>query len=212
MIMVKRKLSLEDVLNEYLATESKPNYEALKRWVKRFPEYKYELADFTANWSKAINASEPNTADAVDEETLMLRTMSIVGDRIHAMRSEKQHVKASLVDLTAEAKKKGLGINDLAKLSELSVPIIAKIARGFLAPLSIPKLAIERLAVALDRTVEDVVTFIQNSTMSAQGVRFKSQEQPELPLEKEDFFDAVRNDRELSEEQRKFWLEFEHNE
>lgn len=210
MIMAERKKSLEDVLNEYLATESEPSYEALERWAKRFPEYKDELSEFTVSWSKAENALEPNVADVVDEETLVLRAMSIVGDRLHALHPKKQESKADLTNLMAEAKKNGLTIKELAKLSELSVPIVSKISRGFLDPLTVPKLVVERLAAALNRTAEGVAFLMQYSSMSAGGVFFKSKEQPELPKNKENFFDAVRNDRELDEKQKKFWLELEH--
>lgn len=210
-MMAKRKISLEDVLNEYLASEPKPSYEALEKWSKRFPEHKEELVEFTVSWSKLENAPKSDAQDSFDEETLLLKAMSIVGDRIHTMRTAKKIAKSSLTNLSTEAKNKGLGLKELAKLTDLSVPIISKIMRGFLDPLSIPKLVIERLAAVLDLAAEEIALSIQNASMTSQGIKHKSKKKPEFPKDKENFFNAVRNDRELSENQRIFWLEFEKN-
>ena len=44
-------ITFEDVLDELMLEEPKPDYEALVRWQERYPKYRKELADFFATWS-----------------------------------------------------------------------------------------------------------------------------------------------------------------
>ena len=207
--MLKKKISLEDVLNDYIASEPNPDYEALNRWVSRFPQYRKELTEFTAHWSHMENLPPHTDTKDLSEDTLILRAMSIVGDRIHALQSKKQSTQVEMTDLLAEAKRQNLTIKDIADRSGLSVPIIAKMGRGLLDSSSIPKLAIERLAEAMGRTTEEATAFLQRPMKPAYDLWFRAKEQPKPPEKHENFFDAIRNDRTLSDEQLAFGLSLE---
>ena len=52
--------SLDDVLEQYAAQG--PSYEALNDYVRRFPEHRDALADFTVQWSAMENAKPDDTA------------------------------------------------------------------------------------------------------------------------------------------------------
>ena len=53
--------SLDDVLEQYAAEG--PSYEALNDYVRRFPEYRAALADFTVQWSAMEHAELDDTAE-----------------------------------------------------------------------------------------------------------------------------------------------------
>jgi len=83
------KRPLEDVLNEYVATEHKPNHKELKRWIKQYPEYKQELIEFTVNWGLMEHIPQSEVLkEEVSEEILVLRAMSIVEDRLHYLKEK----------------------------------------------------------------------------------------------------------------------------
>jgi len=43
-------ISLEEILDQLMLEEPKPSYEALLRWIERYPKYRQELTDFFAIW------------------------------------------------------------------------------------------------------------------------------------------------------------------
>jgi DNA-binding PadR family transcriptional regulator len=63
-----KKLSFDDVLDELMLEETKPDYEALVRWCDRYPQYRNELSEFFAIW--AIQFDMPETVE-IDEERLV---------------------------------------------------------------------------------------------------------------------------------------------
>lgn len=87
--------NLDDVLDAYAASDEGPSREALEAWVRRYPEYEQELAAFTVDWLHLHHVTAPAPAD--DEETLVLRGMSVVHQILHARRLAPQ----SLADAAA---------------------------------------------------------------------------------------------------------------
>lgn len=77
-------MDLQDVLDAYAMTESGPSLAALAEWIRRYPQFKRELTDFTAEWQMlnwvgdeaAEGGAEQGTSGANDER-LILRGMSI---------------------------------------------------------------------------------------------------------------------------------------
>ena len=47
------KITFEDVLGELMLEERNSDYKTLVRWQKRYPQFRYHLADFFATWSVA---------------------------------------------------------------------------------------------------------------------------------------------------------------
>ena len=84
MSALDKKRMLGDVLNEYVASELHPSYSSLEKWIRKFPEYKEELTEFTAAWSPMEDLPPPNNIKEVDQDTLLRRAMSIVDGRLHA--------------------------------------------------------------------------------------------------------------------------------
>lgn len=64
------KITFEDVLDELMLQEPKPDYTALVRWQQRYPLYRKELAEFFATWSIQEHLAGVLPAPVIDEEKL----------------------------------------------------------------------------------------------------------------------------------------------
>src|SRR5712691_4107503 len=65
------KITFEDVLDELMLEEPKPDYEALVRWQARYPQYRKELAEFFATWSIQEHLAEVLPEPVIDEEKIV---------------------------------------------------------------------------------------------------------------------------------------------
>lgn len=203
---VSEKAMLEEVLNEYVVLEPVPSQKALNRWVRRYPQFRKELTEFTVSW--ALMEELPPSADVeeVDDETLVLRGMSVVQDRLHRMSARRNTEREGITSLVDEAKRHGLNARQLADKAYLSVKLLAKLNRGLIKSTTIPSEVVERVAAALGRTRDEVCGYLGRPMTLAPGAEYYSEAKPKLREEAEDFFDAVRDDETLAEERRKFWL------
>ena len=70
-------ITFEDVLDELMLEEPKPDYEALVRWQERYPKYRKELADFFATWSVQEHRAQfgPQTPMAMPSARIMPSTV-----------------------------------------------------------------------------------------------------------------------------------------
>ena len=68
------RITFEDVLDELMLEEPKPDYEALVRWQNRYPQYRDQLADFFATWGVQKYLAESGVSEPdIDEEKLVKR-------------------------------------------------------------------------------------------------------------------------------------------
>jgi len=74
----QERQTLEDVLDEFVASGAGPNSASLAEWIRRYPQYERELTEFAASWSLMKWLPPSPDAEEVDEETLVLRGMSVV--------------------------------------------------------------------------------------------------------------------------------------
>jgi hypothetical protein len=70
---------LEDVLDAYMASTSKPDIAALAELIRRFPEYEQELTAFTVSWSLTETLPPTQTVQETTSEDLLDRGRAIVG-------------------------------------------------------------------------------------------------------------------------------------
>jgi hypothetical protein len=205
----REKNRLDDVLNEYVQCELKPSHTALEKWIKEYPEYKKELVEFTVSWTLMTDLSSPTYIKEVSPETLLLRAMSIVEDRLYAHRQEKIVSKPLVGDLLKETKSLGLTVEMIASKVDMSAQMVTKLARRHISYPTIPDEAINRLSAACQMSKDDLILYFQRPIVVPQQARFSAKSGPKAPSSSEDFFDAVRNDRSLDNNQRVFWLSFE---
>ena len=129
---------LEDVLDAFVASDVNPN-EALDEWIRRYPEYEQELTDFAVSWSLMRSLPPAPDAEEVDENTLVLRGMSIVQNLLHSQPIES--ASESVVpfeSLVAEGRVHGLEPRQLAQATKLGDSLLGKLNRRLIRYASIP--------------------------------------------------------------------------
>ena len=113
--------------------------------------------------------------------------------------------------LVGEGKVQGLSLQDLAGVTGLSPALVAKLDRRLISFPSIPTEKIDAMAGAIRRLPEEVASYLRGRPQFPAAARFRANEAPKM-LEQQDFFEAVREDRGLSEEQRQDLLSLQPSE
>jgi hypothetical protein len=70
--------TLDEVLEAYAMSDEGPSVAALAEWVRRYPQFDEELTSLTAEWGLVTHLPDVQDPDEPDEETLVLRGMSVV--------------------------------------------------------------------------------------------------------------------------------------
>jgi hypothetical protein len=66
--MTNSKMVWQDVLDAIMLEETSPSYEALLRWIDRYPQFRNELEDFFATWGvQTVITGEPE----IDEDQIV---------------------------------------------------------------------------------------------------------------------------------------------
>jgi hypothetical protein len=214
---------LEQVLDAYAAAEPGPSRIALAEWIREYPQYARELTEFTANWQLLEWADDQSASDTAaeadvvsDEDRLFLRGMSAAQSAFYALRAKReldtapelsriQTEAASVADRTPitglfdAASSVGLSSNGLKERVGLSAAILQKLNRRLIDPSTIPTRVIADLAAVLRRSVDTVWAYLRLDAAFAASAQHRSNQAPTLPKQREDFFDAVRNDLSLAE-------------
>ena len=81
---------------------------------------------------------------------------------------------------------------------DLSDALLQKLNRRLIEPSSIPVRIVVELAATLRHQAEEVMEYLALAPTMAVGALHRASQAPALPREREDFFDAVRNDAALS--------------
>ncbi len=132
--------TLEDILNAYVASTSAPSHASLAEWIRLYPQYERELTEFTVSWS-VIESLPPSKSEDVDEDTLVLRGMSIVQNILHEHKQAQQsRDKAAIDGILKEGTFHGLSIQQIAERSQLSLVLVRKLDRRLtiMNPLPLP--------------------------------------------------------------------------
>ncbi len=193
--MNKPDVTLDDVLNEYVAETGTPSYAALHTWMERFPEHAQALADFTAAWSVRMTLGAPEQVAAGTEAEAVARARASIA---HLLRP----VSATpITSLLSAAKGRGLQPRQLAAEVGLSDPLLRKLDLRRIRFASIPQALIERLATVLQQETAAIVAYLQGSQRLAAGASYRSEQTPTMGQD-EEFVAAVQNDRSLTPAQR----------
>lgn len=204
---MNEQATLDDVLDAYLASDQDRGSASLAEWIRRYPQYERELTDFAVSWSLMEALPPAPRAEPVDEDTLTLRGISVAQGILHQKRQQRSLPEnTAIASLLTEGKARGLSIQALADLWELSAAIVRKLDRRLIYYTSIPRELVENIARTIQREMSVVVRYLQGRPRFAQGASYRAEKAPAL-TEQEDFFDAVRNDVEMSEDRRRRWLE-----
>jgi len=206
-----RRETVDDVLNAYVASSAEPSYKALTEWIRRYPHFERELTELTVGWSLNETLPSVEEPEEVDEDTLVLRGMSVVQGILNKEEWTSADKQTPFAGLLKEGKARGLSIHKLAEATRLSAVLVRKLDRRLIVFASIPTKAIAVLARAVVRGKEEVADYLRGQPMLPDGASYKAKETPKL-CEAEDFFEAIRTDKTLPEEWRRHWLSQEPSE
>ncbi|MCC6630136.1 MAG: hypothetical protein IT340_22375 [Chloroflexi bacterium] len=205
----QERQALEDVLDAFVASGAGPNDASLAEWIRRYPQYERELTEFAASWSLMTWLPPSPETEDVDEETLVLRGMSVVQNLLHKQQQAPAIAPTVAVapfeSLVAAGRARGLAPRQLAQAAGLGVSLLRKLDRRLIRYGSIPREAIAALAAAIQREAEAVARYLQQSPTFAAAAQHRAEQAPEL-AEPEDFFAAVGADPTMTDEQRARWL------
>ena len=73
--MTTEKYDLQDVLDAVMLAESEPKYEAMVRWMKRYPKFSKELEKFFVAWSEAEMWKHLPDPVEIDDESITDRAV-----------------------------------------------------------------------------------------------------------------------------------------
>jgi len=204
--------NLDEVLEAYVMADGAPSREALAEWVREYPEYEQELTALTARWALATHMPDVRDQSEVDEDTLIIRGMSVVQSVLlnvgQAKTPETADVasqsqpSAPIRSLVAEAARAGFTPDAFADRTGLSVSLLAKLERRVIRAETIPRVVSERIAGSIRRDLPAVLDYSRLGAGFALGAEHRASQAPALPAKLEDFSEAVRNDAELTDEKR----------
>jgi hypothetical protein len=206
--------TLEDVLDEFACAG--PNRDQLAEWIAVYPEFERELTELTVSWLEIKHLQPtPSTTDPVDVE---LKGASILGKVMHVLQSSLASAGSahdpmktdSVTSPGAESilertSRLGIDIRAAAKAIGMSVPMIMSFHQRLIHLTSVPRDALSSLASVLKFSVEELSAYLDQAPLQPPQHQFKAKGAP--VFRKVDFTELVRIDTQLSNDNRRKWLE-----
>jgi len=174
---MNKPLTLDDVVEAIMVEEEEPAYDAMTRWIARYPQFKKELVRFFGTW--AIQAEQLEEPQTIDSKSIASRGVSYALSLI-----DKRDAAQSILDCARAA---SLSVEELAARTCLDDSILQKFNRRLIT--DVPQECTRRLAAALGKTGEFVTHLILGSPALVE-VRYKARTKP--VAKQEDFATAVR--------------------
>jgi hypothetical protein len=200
----EQHISLEDVIDAYVASSADSGEDTLAVWVESYPQYASELRDFAAHY-KLIKHLPERTYTAEEEGLINTRAASVVQNLLYRRRAGVAGSEDEVAGLINEAEMRNLSLEQFAEATGLSAPILAMLDRRQVRYESIPRRAIDNIARVIRKAVSAVASYLQGE-MRLQPAHFRADEAPKTARLQE-FSALIAIDRELSESQRRQWLE-----
>ncbi len=190
------------ILSAYSDAAARPGGTRLEEWVRRYPQHERALVQFALCnflFEQGGTAAEATPA----QETLFLERAAMI--RRKMMRSMTPPAPARLRSLVDAAKERGLSVPALAERLRLTPLEIVKLNQRLIRAATIPNALVRQLASLLERSREEVADYLSlPPTLSAQA-SYRADRTPRAQ-EPQDFRDALKDNPNLSEEQRAYWL------
>ncbi len=202
--------SLDEVLDTYRSASKTPNREMLSEWIRRYPEYETELIDFTIAWSET-EFLPTAIKTGLEEDAFVAIGMRMAREAFDTQASEHSETKLPIQSILDEGRQRGISPDQLSDQLRLSIPLIRKIDLRNILYSTIPLDLIESLAQSIKRSAREVARYLSVKPVIPEAIRFKSSKAPKV-AEQRSFFDEVRRDPLLEEEQRNYWLSYEEKE
>jgi hypothetical protein len=183
-----------NVLESYaVATPEGNDQTILRQWIERFPSYEGDLIEFAA--SRELLKHDLGDGFESSEEKSLLFSMSRVAFDSHAA------AHASIPGIVLKAEQLGLKKKDVRERLGISNELLTYLEDRRIEYSSIPKAFIENIADFLKTNSDSVIAFLSSPPRVANAFH-KNEDRPSEPATV-DFRSAVKDDLNLTEEQRK---------
>ncbi len=206
------ELTLDDVLDLFLAASEQSGQDALDEWVARYPQFENEIREFAA-YNK-IDAGIPDPEYTEEEkQVLEARAVSVVQNILYehghpkALSEECHSAEAADETITGildEAERQQFTIESFAEQTNLSEGIIWTLDSQQVRYETIAIKAVENIAAVLGKLISTIKRYLRLPMQPAYS-HYKAQQAPEAqPMC--DFAEVVQMDEDLTDEQRRYWL------
>ncbi len=196
----------DDLLDAYLVEVEKPNLEQMNEWIKNYPSFGQELAEFTANWFLIDYYSAP---EDLSWESIESQNKKIVNKLFSNYKkvpvSHEKNITSSIASIWLAL---DMSAQHVANSVDITVTLLTKLNKRSLEYLTIPLQLIERLATKLKLELLSLAHYLNSPAVLSNDASYKSNTAP-IVHQKENFFDAVRNDQEMTVSMRRMWLTLE---
>ena len=204
------KANLESVLLEFRVEAGTPRPGVLEVYCRRYPQFARELTDYAVEWlldeAMTIDGASGDSSSA--SSPIVSRAISHLYNGIREKEARRKMV-ARTSDGSGGNPFRALAVpRKRAVCAQLGIDmtIFARLQNRLIDPLSIPQRFLERLATALQETMDDIMGHLQLPTMANADAEFKAEGKPSAGSSKERFEDAVRASS-LDENQKRALLE-----
>jgi hypothetical protein len=184
-----------------------------KSIMARNDDFKNDPIDSLVGWMENLEGTPSEELRAIrrelghDVEESERQFLSMLTEKSHAVGIELGSPAADqqakpIEGLLKAAKEQGFSNSQqFAEATELSPVLVTMLDRGLISFHSIPTKILNRIASAINRTVEALSQYLQLGPRFAPGASYKAEDAPATE-EPQDFFEAVIDDPTLSEERR----------
>lgn len=204
MIKNREKMTLDDVLNEFVAENDRPTAESLKKWAECYPQYQRELVEFAAVWAEQLVLPPAPALSAEEEKMLVDRTMSHMLNVAYS-RDEKAQNEGPIDSLTGEAKRAGMNAQDFAKACGLDLVLIGKLNNRQIQPFTIPTRLVSHIARLLQTSAQAITDYFALPSQAMTAKSFLARGKPET-MGQQSFTDAILASS-LSDAEKARWLD-----
>ena len=190
------KPSLDDVLAEIAASPAVPDAQQLRHWMSQYPEFAAEIVDFVTDWVEMESAEGAPEATQDEVNRIVNRTMS----RVQQLLDEAER-SDSMQDLGAEIEAAGHDLDSFQRTVGIDRSILTCLMERMVRPAGIPLLLIQALAEALNRSVEQVRTYLVLPPQPSAAYRSRRQ-----PVSNQADFSELVEHADLSDADKERWL------
>jgi len=201
---------IDQVLFNFMAENENPTREVLTEWIHRYPQYKRELVNLAVDWFQ-MAIPLPDDTPVENETTVVERGVDHVHNYIIEEEARLQTTPKTsrpFLGFVSEARALHLTLDEVAEQIGLTPALLVKIDQRMIRYTSLPIELLQNLVDKIDGDLFSSARYLQLQPAIPRNQRFKSAQQPQVS-EQTDFFDEVRADPDLSDEQRQRWLVFE---
>lgn len=198
------EINLADVLEDFAMASAagRNEQQILLVWMEKHPQYADDLMDFAA--ARSIVRYSPefeiSAADEAKYKELGARDLRQI------LSGAPEKSAAAIASLTELAKTKGLNKLKFAHALDLSLSLVMYLENKRLDFASIPKTVIGKIAQVLETGEDLIASYLNQSPNLATGASFKTETRPD-DIKPKSFAEAVREDQQLSAEQKRKLLE-----